>query len=128
MEIDSEKRIILAHQSRLLQDLLQRSITKIERLKIVAETRDLENVASLVRETDPDWVIVALRKEDLSVELSELLPENEDLSLLAITDGGDQIRIQKVQVHEERHEQFSLHDLGEMLLDRINSREVQITP
>lgn len=128
MEIDSEKRIILAHKSRLLQDLLQRSITKIERLKIVAETRDLENVASLVRETDPDWVIVALQEEDLSVELSDLLPENEDLSLLAITDGGDQIRIQKVQVQEERHEQFSLHDLGEMLLDRINSREGQITP
>lgn len=55
----STKRVILANDSRLLCEALQRVIDKSERLEALQEPSNHEALTAAIERLDPDWVIVS---------------------------------------------------------------------
>ena len=55
----SRKRIILANDSRLLREILQRVIKKADHLVVVQELSGHEGLPSAIEQLDPEWVILS---------------------------------------------------------------------
>lgn len=115
-------RIVLANKSCLLRDLLKRSINKIEGLQIVGETKNIEDLSRLVEGKQAEWAIVTLAEDDQVPEtFDSLLSRKQDLSLMAMKDSGERIKIRRMEIQEESYQKFSLADLGGLLLDQVNT-------
>ncbi|MDZ7843335.1 MAG: hypothetical protein U5K99_00805 [Anaerolineales bacterium] len=115
-------KIVLANKSCLLRDLLKRSINKIEGLQIVGETKNIEDLNRLVEGKQAEWAIVTLAEDDKVPEsFDSLLSRKQDLSLMAMKDSGERIKIRRMEIQEESYQKFSLADLGELLLDQVNT-------
>ena len=56
----SRKRIILANDSRLLRELLQRVIKKADHLEVVQEFPNHKGLASAIEQLDPECVILSV--------------------------------------------------------------------
>jgi DNA-binding NarL/FixJ family response regulator len=111
-----EIRVVLGNQSKLLRDLLRRSIQKIERVKIVGETQRVEMLPALVKDKRADWVILSLpQDESIPEAFHDLAALEEELSLMAISNAGDKVIIRRIEVQEESYQKFSLEDLGAVL-------------
>lgn len=54
------KRVILANESRLLREMLQRVINKADHLEVVQEVLHHEDLPSAIEQFNPEWVIVSL--------------------------------------------------------------------
>ncbi|HEX2995966.1 MAG TPA: hypothetical protein VHP14_14170 [Anaerolineales bacterium] len=54
------KRVILANNSRLLQDMLRHVIDKTDHLEVVREIASQEELPSVIECSDPEWVITSL--------------------------------------------------------------------
>jgi DNA-binding NarL/FixJ family response regulator len=111
-----EIRVVLGNQSKLLRDLLRRSIQKIERVKIVGETQRVEMLPALVKDKRADWVILSLpQDESIPEAFHDLAALEEELSLMAISNAGDKVIIRRIEVQEESYQKFCLEDLGAVL-------------
>jgi DNA-binding NarL/FixJ family response regulator len=111
-----EIRVVLGNQTRLLRDLLRRSIRKIEGIKIVGETQRVEKLPAVVKDKRADWVILSLPQDESIPEVfHDLAALEEELSLMAISNAGDKVIIRRIEVQEESYQKFSLEDLGAVL-------------
>jgi len=111
-----EIRVVLGNQTRLLRDLLRRSIQKIENIKIVGETQRVENLPAVVKDKRADWVILSLpRDESVPDVFHDLAALEEELSVMAISNTGCKVIIRRIEVQEESYQKFSLKDLGAVL-------------
>lgn len=54
------KRVILANGSRLLHEMLQRVINKVDSLEVVQEIRNQEELPPAIERFDPEWVIISM--------------------------------------------------------------------
>lgn len=54
------KRVILADGSRLLRDMLHHVLNKADRLQVVDNVLNLEELSSAIEKFEPEWVIVPL--------------------------------------------------------------------
>lgn len=111
-----EIRVVLGNQTRLLRDLLRRSIQKIENIKIVGETQRVEKLPAVAKDKQADWVILSLPQgESVPEVFHDLAALEEELSVMAISNTGDKIIIRRIEVQEENYQKFSLKDLGAVL-------------
>jgi len=53
-------RVVLANESRLLREMLERVIRKVPDLEVVGHAADPARLPSVLEETDAQWVIVSL--------------------------------------------------------------------
>lgn len=108
----------------MLQDLLHRSIDKIQGLEIVGETRDIEELPDLVEDQKAHWVIISLPwDENIPEVFDDLVDLTDDLSLMAISDSGDRVKIRRIEVREESIQEFSLEDLSSVLRGEVSVPE-----
>jgi len=109
-------RVVLGNQTVLLQDLMHRSIDKVQGLEIVGETRDIEELPEMVEDQKAHWVIISLPfDENIPEVFDDLVDLTDDLSLMAISDRGDRVKIRRIEVQEESIQEFSLEDLSSVL-------------
>jgi DNA-binding NarL/FixJ family response regulator len=85
-------RVILANQPRLLRSLLRRVLRNTGDIDVVGEITDLENLPPQVEQTDAQWVIVSMwRNNDFPETLHSLTVEHPALCLLGLAADGSQV-------------------------------------
>lgn len=105
-------KVVLGISSPLLSGLMKRTIGKYPEIEIIAETRRLADLASLLTQAESDWLITSLKEDNrLHPEVTALLTDHPRLSFLGINHCGDRIRIQPSGGEQELVRDISLSDI-----------------
>ena len=111
-------RVILANESRLIREMLERVINKVPDLEVVGHAADAAGLSSLLKETDAQWVIVSLLPDSkIPAVADSLLAEHPSLRVLAIAVDGSQVKAKWVEPHEKDLGDLSLEELIAILED-----------
>jgi len=111
-------RVVLANESRLLREMLERVIRKVPDLEVVGHATDAARLPSLLEETDAQWVIVSLLPDSkIPAVADSLLAEHPSLRLLAVAVDGSQVKAKWVEPHEKDLGDLSLEELIAILED-----------
>ncbi len=95
-------RIILAIQTRLLREMLERVIRRSPDHKLVCEVTDGPDLADLVEKQDAQWVIMSLSPQgDLPDNAEYLLAQQPGVFVMALAPDGSEVKVGWSEIHEE---------------------------
>jgi chemotaxis response regulator CheB len=111
-------RVILANESRLLREMLERAINKAPDLEVVGQLTDFARLPSLLENTDAQAVILPLLPTGKIPGVADsLLAEHPSLQVLAIAADGSQVKAKWLEPHEKDLGDLSLGELIAILED-----------
>jgi len=78
-------RVLIANRPRLMRELMVETISDQPDIEIVGEVSDDSELRQAIEETHPDFVIVALEKQDrLPVVCHSILQEHPQIKIIAV--------------------------------------------
>jgi len=111
----TNRRIVLAHNSRLLQDLLRRVFNKTDGLLVAQEQIGLTDIDTVLRQTHPDWLITSA--DHPPGVIKTLVVKNPDLRIITVSLEGCPIHLWHPNGEEKDLTGLSLSDLLTILKD-----------
>jgi len=117
-------RIVLANESRLLREMLKSVIDKSPSLEIVGETEQFSKIKKLAEKHNAHWVFVTLPSTgNIPDQINDLLIPGSAISVLAISNNGERVKIRWVDLHEETYIDWSLEEMLTFLQEKIPHHE-----
>ena len=80
----NKTRVLVANQPRLIRELVLETICDQPDIEIVGELHDENQIAAMVEQTHPDFLIVALPGTDRPAICDELLHRHPEMRILAL--------------------------------------------
>lgn len=112
----NSKRIVIAHESRLMREMIKHIMSKSSAFKVIGEAHTMPELNSILKNRDADWLIANLSSDGaISLPIQQLLLSNPELSVLGITQRGDSVQMYQVHVHQEDYQNCSLDDMVNIL-------------
>jgi DNA-binding NarL/FixJ family response regulator len=112
-------RVILANEPRLLRGLLQRVLSRVPGLAVVGEVSDPAQLAPMVDQSEPQWVIVSIWPEgSVPSVIQPLLGKPTPPGILGMAADGSQVKVMTAGTPEETRGGLSLDDLIAILNKR----------
>ena len=112
--MSSAKRVILANDSRLLRDMLQRVIDKARQLEVVRQVPDHEELASTIDRFHPEWVIASLPNE-LDPWMKACMKDYPSVGFVFFSPDKNHIKIRSQESREEARSEVTLKELIQIL-------------
>lgn len=107
----STKRVILANDSRLLREALQRVIDKTDQLEALQELPDPQELPSTIKRFDPDWVIVSPQAEKKGYGWIDSYPEDfPTVRFIFLSPESHTIKLKWQTAYEEDLAELSVND------------------
>jgi AmiR/NasT family two-component response regulator len=83
--MDTRVRVLVANRPRLLRELVLATLAEQDGIRVVGEAQDDQDVPSLVAETKPDFLLIALDESQKRPALCDvLLREFPELRIIAV--------------------------------------------
>ena len=119
----ARKRVILANGPRLLREMLHRVINKADRLEVVQEIPNHEELPSAIERFDPEWVIISLPYDNsLHGWIDTCMAEYPSVRFIFLSPDNNGIKLKwqtslraSGQAYEEDLANLSLKDLLHIL-------------
>jgi hypothetical protein len=112
----STKRVILANGSRLLRELLHRTLDKQEQLEVVQEIPDWDGLPSALEQFDPAWVIVAQPYSNHPHnQIDSCMVEYPSVRFIFLSPSQNNITMKWQTSHEEEYADLSLKEFVHIL-------------
>ena len=106
------QRIILANNSRLVREMLNRIFLKASNLEVTREIDDKNNLAEKIENAEAEWVILSLSSEsEMPKWVDNFLNKHPQVRFLAVSPDGSQVKLKSVQKPEKHFINLSLNDL-----------------
>lgn len=100
--VQQPSRVIMAVETRLLRQLLSRAIVRSPHLQVVATVDSSTNLASVVEQTDAEWVIISLLPDgQLPGRAWALLSAQPSVSVLAVMPDGSRVKMGWTEPYEK---------------------------
>jgi hypothetical protein len=116
LDMMSRKRVILANGSRLLREMLHRTLDKADQLEVVQEIPDWEGLPSALERFDPAWVIVT---QPYGVPphnpIDSCLAEYPSVRFIFLSPSENNIKMKWQTFHEEEYSDLSLKEFIHIL-------------
>lgn len=111
------QKIIIADKNRLLREMLTKAIEINHHLRIVNILDSYDQLFEITRNHQPDWVILSLPddREDLPVEVKEILVNFPSVGVLVVSPDGRHMRVKWLEVHEQILDGINLDSLINLL-------------
>jgi DNA-binding NarL/FixJ family response regulator len=107
----SIKRVILANHSRLLLEMFHRVIDKAERLEVVQDIINNEELPFAIQRFCPDWVIVSLPIADPLLDwISAFIQNDPSVQFIFLSPDNHSIKIKWQTASEEDLSNLSLQE------------------
>jgi hypothetical protein len=101
--------VILADGSRLLRELLHRAIDKADRLQVVDEVANPEELSLSIEKFDAEWVIVSLPDSRCGQRwLHPCLVEHPSVRFVFLSPHQNHIKMKSQRSYEEEYPNLSL--------------------
>jgi len=105
------KRIILANGPRLLREMLQRVINKMDNLEVVLEITNYEELPSAIERFDPEWVITSsIYDNRVHKWIDACMVNFPSVRFMFLSPAASSIKMKWQVSHEEDLEIVSLND------------------
>lgn len=112
----SRKRVILANGSRLLREMLHRTLDKEDQLEVVQEIPDWEGLPSALERFDPAWVIVAQPYGIPPPQpIDSCLAEYPSVRFIFLSPSQNNIKMKWQTFYEEEYSDLSLREFIQIL-------------
>ena len=112
----SEQRIILANNSRLVREMLNRILHKTDNLEVVKEITDHKDLPAEIEKSDAEWVIMSLPSDHTIPEWVETyIVEHPRMRFMAVANDGSWVKTKWLESHEEELDNLTLRDLVNIL-------------
>ncbi len=110
------QRIILAHDSRLMREMLKRVIDKTDELKVVREVTQPGDLHSAMRETETEWVILSLPPGGVVPEsIQSLVNTYPSVRFMTVAADGSEVKVRWLEPLSRDLTNLSLGDLISIL-------------
>lgn len=110
------KRVILANGSRLLRELLHRTLDKQDQLEVVQEIPDWDGLPSALEQFDPAWVIVAQPySHHPQNQIDSYMVEYPSVGFIFLSPSQHNIKMKWQTSHEEEYSNLSLKEFIHLL-------------
>lgn len=109
------RRMVLANNSRLLQDMLIRVFDKAEGLRVVQEQIGLADIQRTIRQMQPDWLVISADQPPGVIEALEA--QHTGLRIITVSPNGSPIQIWGQKGAEQDLDGLSLGELLTILRD-----------
>ena len=118
-----KKRIILANSSRLVRDMLEKTIKKTPGLELVSNVENLSEFPEALMRIEADWAIVLLPPDEQIPDLVEkAINEHHSMRFLLMGVDGSHARMMWNEPHEVALEEKSLPELLRLLRQDLPER------
>lgn len=112
----STKRVILADGSRLLREMLHRVIDKANRLRVVQELPDSEELHSAINRFDPEWVILSRPfSQDAHAWINSCMADHPDVRFIFLSADQNHVKMKSQMCYEEDFSDLSLKEFIHIL-------------
>jgi DNA-binding NarL/FixJ family response regulator len=112
----ARKRVILAHGSRLLREVLQRVIDKADNLEVVQEIPNHEELPAAIERLGPEWVILSLPSRNNGHDwMDACMAEHPSLRFILLSPDNNSIKMRWQVSYEEDLTNLSLKDFIHIL-------------
>lgn len=112
----AEQRIILANNSRLVREMLNRILHKTDNLEVVKEITDHKDLPAEIEKSDAEWVIMSLPSDHTIPEWVETyIVEHPRMRIMAVANDGSWVKTKWLESHEEELDNLTLRDLVNIL-------------
>lgn len=112
----NSQRIVLAHESRLMREMIKHILSKSSTLEVIGEAQTMPKLNSILENKEADWLIANLSPDGaISLRIQKLLLSNPELSVLGITHRGDYVQMYQLHIHQEQYQNCSLDDMVKLL-------------
>ena len=112
----SAKRVILAHNSRLLREMLHRVIDKASHLEVVREVPNHEELSFAIERFDPEWVIASLPFRSPSDHwINSCIADYPSVRFVLLSPDQNYIKMIWHTSHEEDYPDLSLKEFFHFL-------------
>ena len=106
------KRVILADGSRLVREMLHRVIDKVDHLEVVREVTDYKDIPGMIKQFDPEWVIVSTSFNDHSYHW---IKEYPSVRFIFLSPNENYVKMKWQTAYEENYSDLSLKDFIHIL-------------
>ena len=110
------RRIVLAHSSRLLQEMLKRVFDRTDGLQVVQEQIGLNDIDGTISRSHPDWLIIS--PEQPPGVIQSLVARHPSVKIITLSAEGSPILIQHKNNTNENLDGLSLSELLTILRDQ----------
>ena len=114
--MSSAKRVILANDSRLLRDMLQRVIDKAGHLEVVRQVPNHQELASTIDRFHPEWVIASLPlRNQQDPWMNACMKDYPSVRFVFLSPDRNDIKIRSQESREEACSDITLKELIQIL-------------
>lgn len=114
--MDGPQRVFLVDGSHLLRGILRRVFENSPGFAVVGEAANLHNLSVMLRETQPDWVVVPIPPGSSLPEPIQavMLSEFPSIRLMSISTDGSEVRVEWVGLCKKAFHGLSLQELQDI--------------
>ena len=112
----TEQRIILANDSRLVREMLNRILHKTDNLEVVREITDHADLPTAIKSPEAELVIMSMPSDrNMPDWVDTYIIEHPRMRFMAVADDGSWVKTKWLEYHEEEMDNLSLRDLIHIL-------------
>jgi DNA-binding NarL/FixJ family response regulator len=112
----TEQRIILANDSRLVREMLNRILHKTDNLEVVREITDHADLPTAIKSPEAEWVIMSMPSDrNMPDWVDTYIIEHPRIRFMAVANDGSWVKTKWLEYHEEEMDNLSLRDLIHIL-------------
>ncbi len=116
-----KQRVILASGSRLLREMLNRIFDKTEKLEVIREISDHQQLSAAIETLDVEWVILSPeRDQSMPTWVDAYLRKHPSVRFLTVSNDGSQVKMRWLDQHEKALSGLSLNELIQILEQQTN--------
>lgn len=121
----SDQRIILANDSRLLREMLNRVLHKADHLDVVQQVSSIESLPDEIQKQDAEWIILTLPEDNKVPDWTDTyMEEHPFVKILTVFPDGSGIKLKWFDKREQDVPDPSLQELIQILEDTSNIEKI----
>jgi DNA-binding NarL/FixJ family response regulator len=112
----TKQRIILANDSRLVREMLNRILHKTDNLEVVKEITDHADLPIAIKNPEAEWVIISMPVDKKMPDwVDTYIIDHPRMRFMAVANDGSWVKTKWLEHHEEEMDNLSLRDLIHIL-------------
>ncbi|HSM71033.1 MAG TPA: hypothetical protein VK851_05785 [Anaerolineales bacterium] len=121
----TDQRIILANDSRLIREMLNRILLKAEHLEVVQQVDDQGSLPDSIQQQDAEWIILSLSEDNKIPDWADdYIREHPLLRILTVSHDGSWVKMKRLDKREQDFVNLSLQELLNILEGSLHTEAV----
>ena len=121
----TDQRIILANDSRLMREMLNRILLKAKHLDVVQQVTDHEDLPAAIQQQDAEWIILSMPADNKIPDWADTyLQKHPNVRIMAVSPDGSRVNLKWLDKREQNFPNPTLQELIDLLEGNLNKKKI----